>query len=126
MTVIEKVRHPDQRGDGIRCHFAHDLPSVKLYSSFRNPGLGGNPAVLHSGHDEGHDLALSHCQRSIPCLQRSSQLRLPTAQGILAYRFVDGLQKVLLSNRFRQDIDCAGSHCTNGHWHIDMATDEDN
>jgi hypothetical protein len=37
---------------------------------------------------------------------------------------LDGIQQILMSDGLGEELDCAGFHGPNRHWHVGVATDE--
>src|SRR4029077_9425373 len=72
-----------------------------------------------------HDLALPGAQRSEPLLQRGQNLFILPPGTIAGKAKLNGVEEVLIAERFGQELDGTALHCLDGHRDIAVPGDED-
>ena len=97
---------------------------MKLDGHLAEPELSGD-LLVHFAHCHlGHDLALALAQRFDAGLQLSNNLFLFLSVPMIIERNLQGIQQVLVANRFRQELDCASLHRFDGHRDVAMCSDK--
>ena len=60
---MQDVAHPDELGQGLSSHLAHDLPTVDLDGHLAHAEIAGDLLVHPPKDHERHDLALARRER---------------------------------------------------------------
>src|SRR5215831_3461721 len=122
---IEDVRHPAELGKGTSLHLPHQVGAMHLHRRFGDADIVGNLLVQATRHDMEHDLSLAGTER-VETLSEPSQSLITLPSGSVARESrLDSLNKVLVTERFCQELHGTALHCLDGHRHVGVRCDED-
>ena len=115
---IEAVRHPAELGKRTRLHLPNQVSAMHLHRGFGDADIIGDLFVQATGHNVEHDFTLSGAERA-ETLPERGQSSVPLPSGTIASQSgLDGLNEVLITKRFRQELYGAPLHRLHGHGHI--------
>jgi hypothetical protein len=80
----------------------HDVPSMNFHGGLAGSDLVGNLLIQHAGNHERHNLPLSRSQFAMALLQIVDLGRLFSHGAVALKRLLNGVQQVLVPERFRQ------------------------
>src|SRR5215831_17058131 len=98
---------------------------MHLHRGFSDADIVGNLLVQATGHDMEHDLSFPRAE-AIESLPQCSQRLVPLPSGAIASESaLDGLNEVVITERFCQELYGTALHRLHGHRHVRVRSDED-
>ena len=118
--------HPQQIGQGLSAHLLHQFTTMQPDGSLADPDLGTNLLVHIARRYQGHHFPLTRIEGLEPPPQlRHHPASLPVGATGLD-RHSHRIQKVLLANGLRQELDGPCFHGLHRHRDIAVSRKEDN
>ena len=121
----EFARHSHQVGEGIRFHFLHDPPAVRLYRDFADTQFRANLFIEQTGDNQGHDLPFSKSQRCVAVPKIAHRHFAVQCHAAAFEAFAYHPEQHFIADRLDQEIDSPGFHRFYRRWNISVAGNED-
>src|SRR4029450_5648157 len=97
---------------------------MHLNRGFGDADIAGNLFIEATGRDQEHDLSLTGAERVEALSERTQGLiTLPTGP-ITSKAGLDGIEEVLITERFREELDRTALHRLHGHRNVAVRCDE--
>jgi len=97
---------------------------MSLHGGLAGVELRRDLFVQQAAHHERHDLTLALRQQFVPPSQLG-QIRPPTSCGpVTINRLPNGVEQLLVTKRFREEVHRAGLQGLHRHWNVTMSGDE--
>src|SRR5262245_8889075 len=114
-SQIEDIGHPGELGERMSLHLPHQVGAMHLHSGLGDANIVGNLLVQTTGHDMEQDLTLAQAER-LETLPERSRGRLTLPSGTIARKpGSDRLNKLLITERFCQELYRTALHRLDGH-----------
>ena len=122
---LENIRHSAELWKRTGLHLPHQMGAMNLHRRFADADVVGNLFVQATGRDLNHDLTFAGAER-FETLPERTQGSVTLAPGTIASEArLDGVEEVLIAERFSQELYGAALHCLDAHRDVAMRGDED-
>jgi len=122
---LENIRHSAELRKRTGLHLPHKMRAMYLHRRFADADIVGNLFVQATGRDLNHNLTFAGAER-FETLPERTQGPITLALGTIASEArLDGIEEVLIAERFCQELYGAALHCLDGHRDVAMRCDED-
>src|ERR1700733_5338872 len=101
------------------------MAALDFHGDFTGAQFSGDLFVEHADHNKAHDLALTRRQRIVAASQLAGSNLLVTRYAVPLQSLINRVQQILISERFGQELDCAGFHRSYGHRNVSVTGNED-
>src|SRR5208282_4017307 len=122
---LEEVRHSAQIRKRTGLHLSHQVGAMHLHRGLGDADIVGNLFVEATACDLDHDLALAGAERA-ETLPEGAQGPIALLAGAITSKAgLDGLDKVLITEWFREELYRAALHRLHGHRDVAVRCNED-
>jgi hypothetical protein len=97
---------------------------MSLYGCFAGAELRRDLFVEQTCHDERHHLVLARRKRLVPPTPLGQLCPLISCRAVARNRLLNGVEELLVTKRFREEVHRAGLQRLHCHWNITMTGDE--
>ena len=125
LRQLENVRHSTEFWKRTGLHLPHQIGSMHLHRRFSDTHIVGHLFVESAGRGLDHDLALTGAKRVETFPEHSQRLFALLTGTIASQTSFDCIEKVLITERFREELYGPPFHCLHGHRDVAVRCDED-
>src|SRR5262249_39363553 len=122
---MEPVDHSAELGKRTSLHLLHRSAAMHFHRGFGDADIMGDLLAQASASDLNHDLALPRTERTKALPEGGQVLLIFPPCTIAGYAKLNGVEEILIAERFGQELDGSPLHRLHGHRYVTVPRDED-